>query len=176
MKKAGVPLLSCRGLIGETVRIRRCLLTGFFAQCARYDHTGLYMTLRDSVPFKVYKGSTVMYRKDYPKYVLFTDVLQTSIRDLSAVELDWLKEVASHYYDFGQVSAAPCRRTLAGRRGRGRRFQLRGRPRRQLQLMYIFQLLRCPWGTLLAYLLNQCLYSSQCLAREQSPSVNLPLP
>lgn len=101
MKKFNVPLKSCKGLIGETIRIRRCLLTGFFFQCARYDHTGLYMTLKDSTPFKAFKGSVIMYRKDYPKYVVFTDVLQSSIRDISAIELDWLKEVAGHYYDFG---------------------------------------------------------------------------
>ncbi|CAD5216592.1 unnamed protein product [Bursaphelenchus xylophilus] len=101
MKKFEIPLKTCKGLIGETARIRRCLLTGFFSQCARYDHTGHYVTLRDSIPFKVYKGSTVMYRKDYPKYVVFTDILQNSIRDLSVIDLDWLREIAGHYYDFG---------------------------------------------------------------------------
>ncbi|CAD5212351.1 unnamed protein product [Bursaphelenchus okinawaensis] len=101
LRKFDIPLKSCKGLIGETARIRRCLLTGFFSQCARYDHTGQYVTLRDSIPFKVYKGSTVMYRKDYPKYVVFTDVLQNSIRDLSVIELEWLREIAGHYYDFG---------------------------------------------------------------------------
>jgi hypothetical protein len=32
---------------------------------------------------------------------MFTDVLSNSIRDVSEIELDWLKEIAHHYYDFG---------------------------------------------------------------------------
>lgn len=65
MKKFDIPLKSCRGLIGDAARIRRCLLTGFFSQCAQYEgsQTGVYLTLRDNSPFKVYKGSTIMYRK-----------------------------------------------------------------------------------------------------------------
>ena len=54
MIRAKIPLVSCRGLIGDTARVRRCLLEGFFAQCAQYDHTGLYLTLRDGSPFVGY--------------------------------------------------------------------------------------------------------------------------
>ena len=42
-----------------------------------------------------------MYRKEFPKYVLFTDTLQNSIRDVTAIELEWLRECAGHYYEFG---------------------------------------------------------------------------
>lgn len=64
MHKCDMPLKSCRGLLGDTAKIRRCLLTGFFAQCAQYEgtQTGVYLTLRDGSPFKVFKGSTIMYR------------------------------------------------------------------------------------------------------------------
>lgn len=33
--------------------------------------------------------------------VVFTDVLQNSIRDISEIEPEWLYELAPHYYDFG---------------------------------------------------------------------------
>jgi phage gp36-like protein len=89
--------------LGDTARIRRCLLTGFFSQVAQYEgtQTGVYLTLRDAAPFKIYKGSTVLYCKEFPKYVLFTDVLSSSIRDVSSIDLEWLKELNQNYYDFG---------------------------------------------------------------------------
>ncbi|KAI6242729.1 hypothetical protein M3Y99_00179200 [Aphelenchoides fujianensis] len=68
---------------------------------AQYDHTGFYVTLRDQTPFKLYKGSTLMYCKEFPKLILFTDTLQNSIRDCSVIEMGWLEEIAGHYYDFG---------------------------------------------------------------------------
>jgi ATP-dependent RNA helicase DDX35 len=103
MKKNGIPIKSCRGLIGDTARIRRCLLTGFFSQVAEYKgtETGVYLTLRDGAPFKVYKGSTILFNKEFPKYVVFTDVLSNSIRDVSTIDLDWVKELNQNYYDFG---------------------------------------------------------------------------
>ena len=94
-------LISCKGTIGETSKIRRCLLSGFFSQIAYYDHTGLYVTVRGEKSFKAYKGSAVMYRKEFPKWVMFTDVLQNSLKDLSEIEPTWLEQLAPHFYEFG---------------------------------------------------------------------------
>ncbi|KAH7724470.1 DEAH protein box protein [Aphelenchoides avenae] len=110
MKRRKAKIVSCRGTIGETAKIRRCLLTGFFTQAARYTHTGDYVTVREEYPFKVYKGSSIMYRKEYPKWVLFTDVLQNSIRDISEIEPEWLYELAPHYYDFGTAEGPDNKR------------------------------------------------------------------
>lgn len=32
---------------------------------------------------------------------MFTDVLSNSIRDVSVIELEWLKELSHNFYDFG---------------------------------------------------------------------------
>ncbi|KAI6196956.1 hypothetical protein M3Y94_01168600 [Aphelenchoides besseyi] len=100
MKRFDIPIVSCRNLIGQNSRIIRAILTGFFGQVAQLKN-GVYLTLRDSTPFKVFKGSALMYCKEYPKLVVFTDVLQNSIRDCSVIEMEWLQEIAGHYYDFG---------------------------------------------------------------------------
>uniref|UniRef100_A0A914BWD0 RNA helicase n=1 Tax=Acrobeloides nanus TaxID=290746 RepID=A0A914BWD0_9BILA len=101
LKQCKIKMVSCSGLIGSTAKIRRCLVNGFFPYAARYDHTGNYVTIREEYPFKVYKGSAIMYRPEYPKWVIFTDVLQNSIRDISEIEPEWLYELAPQFYDFG---------------------------------------------------------------------------
>lgn len=53
-----------------------------------------------------------MYRKEYPKWVMFSDVMQNSIKDLSEIELGWLEQLAGHYYEFG--SELTSVRGLAG--------------------------------------------------------------
>lgn len=103
LKNANLKINSCKGTIGETAKIRRALLSGFFSQVAYYDHRGLYVTLKGEHAFKIYKGSVLMYRKEYPKWVLFTDVMQSSIKDLSEIDPKWLEQIAPHYYEFGSV-------------------------------------------------------------------------
>ncbi|KAI6188333.1 hypothetical protein M3Y98_00343500 [Aphelenchoides besseyi] len=71
----------------------------------KFVENGVYLTLRDSTSFNMFKGSALMYCKEYPKLVVFTDVLQNSIRDCSVIEMEWLQEIAGHYYDFGLVKA-----------------------------------------------------------------------
>ncbi|KAL3110003.1 hypothetical protein niasHT_017376 [Heterodera trifolii] len=85
----------------------------FFSQIAYYDHTGLYVTVKGEHSFKVYKGSVLMYRKEYPKWVLFTDVMQNSIRDLSEIDPAWLEHIAPHYYEFGSNLPDGSRRKAA---------------------------------------------------------------
>ncbi|CAB3401390.1 unnamed protein product [Caenorhabditis bovis] len=103
LKRFGIPKVSCRGLINCSENIRRCLVTGFFSQAAQYHYTGKYMTVKENFPFNVYKGSSIMFKKDYPKWVIFTEVMQDSIRDITVIESEWLYELAPHYYEFGTV-------------------------------------------------------------------------
>ncbi|KAE9552169.1 hypothetical protein FO519_004616 [Halicephalobus sp. NKZ332] len=101
MKKSKIKIISCKGLIGETEKIRRCLLSGFFTNVAKYGHDGNFHTIFESTSFKIYRGSSMMYRKEMPKWVFFTDVLQNSIRDVSEIDPEWIKEVAPNFYDYG---------------------------------------------------------------------------
>ncbi|TKR77725.1 hypothetical protein L596_018643 [Steinernema carpocapsae] len=101
MKRLKVQLSSCQGLIGESAKIRRCIVNGFFSQAAYYDHTGKYHTIKENYPFNMYKGSVIMYRKDFPKWVVYTEVMQDSIRDISVIEPEWLYELAPQFYEYG---------------------------------------------------------------------------
>ncbi|CAD6190390.1 unnamed protein product [Caenorhabditis auriculariae] len=101
LKRFGIPRVSCRGLINSSENIRQCLVTGFFSQAARFHHTGKYLTVKEDFPFNVYKGSTIMFKKDYPQWVIFTEVMQDSIRDVTVIEPEWLYELAPHYYEYG---------------------------------------------------------------------------
>lgn len=83
LRKFELPIVSCRGLIGETEKIRRCLVKGFFSQvrewkrekgiegtiqAAYYHYDGKYHTVTGEIPFNAFKGSVIMYKKDYPKW------------------------------------------------------------------------------------------------------------
>ncbi|CAJ0941179.1 unnamed protein product, partial [Mesorhabditis belari] len=114
MKRFGVRMLSSRGDIGATERITRCLVTGFFSQAARYHYTGKYLTVKEDYPFSVYKGSAVMFSSDYPKWVIFTEVLADSIRDITVVDPQWLYELAPHYYEFGTDNEIAKKRARKG--------------------------------------------------------------
>ncbi|KHJ90913.1 helicase protein [Oesophagostomum dentatum] len=110
LRRFEVPLVSARGEPGATTKILRCLVSGFFSQAARYHYTGKYVTVKEEFPFNVYKGSVIMYKKDYPKWVIFTEAMQDSIRDISVIEPHWLYELAPHYYEFGTDSEVARKR------------------------------------------------------------------
>ncbi|VDN50983.1 unnamed protein product [Dracunculus medinensis] len=101
LKRYHVPIVSCKGQKDSVDAIRKCLVKGFFSQAAHYHYSGDYVTIKEEYHFKVYKGSAIMYRKEFPKWVIFTEVLQDSIRDITVVEPEWLYELAADYYEFG---------------------------------------------------------------------------
>ncbi|CAP33531.2 Protein CBG15221 [Caenorhabditis briggsae] len=114
LKRFEIPKVSCRGLINASENIRQCLVTGFFSQAAQYHYTGKYMTVKENFPFNVYKGSSIMFKKDYPKWVIFTEVMQDSIRDVTVIEPEWLYELAPHYYEFGTEGELAEKRMRGG--------------------------------------------------------------
>ena len=65
---AGVSLEIYLSFPDASENIRRCLVTGFFSQAAKFNYTGKYVTVKEEYPFNVYKGSTIMYSKDYPQW------------------------------------------------------------------------------------------------------------
>uniref|UniRef100_A0A915BN31 RNA helicase n=1 Tax=Parascaris univalens TaxID=6257 RepID=A0A915BN31_PARUN len=101
LRRYEVPIISCRKDSSSSSIIRRCLVKGFFSQAAQYHYTGDYVTVREEYHFKVYKGSAIMYRKEFPKWVIFSEVLQESIRDVSVIEAEWLYQLVPEYYEFG---------------------------------------------------------------------------
>uniref|UniRef100_A0A0K0ECQ4 RNA helicase n=1 Tax=Strongyloides stercoralis TaxID=6248 RepID=A0A0K0ECQ4_STRER len=92
LKSFQVPIVSCQGLIGETERILRCLVSGYFLQAAFLDHSGSYITVRENVLMNVWAGSSIIYREKQPKWIIFGRCMAQSIRDISEINMEWLME------------------------------------------------------------------------------------
>ncbi|KAI8620429.1 hypothetical protein BC830DRAFT_533096 [Chytriomyces sp. MP71] len=99
LKKFEVAIRSCRG---DTVAVRKAIVSGYFAQAAKLQPDGSYMTLRERTICHIHPTSVLFNRS--PQYVVFNEVLQTDktwIRDVTVVDdPKWLTEIASHFYEF----------------------------------------------------------------------------
>ena len=101
--------------------IRKCLISGFFANVAKLNHRGKYQLLRGGKTVEPHPHSVISRYGQAPEYVLFNDVVYNNsvvggggggggrgllreeqvaqIREISAINPLWLFDVASHYYD-----------------------------------------------------------------------------
>ncbi len=88
--------------------IRRALVAGFFMHVAHYERQGHYLTIRDDQVVHLHP-STVLDRK--PEWVLYHEFVLTSrnyIRTCTAVEPEWLLELAPQYYDLTDSQFGAC--------------------------------------------------------------------
>ncbi|XP_061429357.1 probable ATP-dependent RNA helicase DHX35 [Lethenteron reissneri] len=95
---------------GDADPVRRCIVSGFFANAAKLHHSGAYRTVRDDFELHIHPTS-MLYAEKPPQWVVFNEVVQTSrffMRDVTAVEPAWLTELAPHFFqqstDFSQAS------------------------------------------------------------------------
>ncbi|XP_077634990.1 putative ATP-dependent RNA helicase DHX35 isoform X3 [Crocuta crocuta] len=88
---------------GDPDPVLRCLVSGFFANAARFHSTGAYRTIRDDHELHIHPAS-VLYAEKPPRWVIYNEVVQTSkyyMRDVTAIESAWLLELAPHFYQQG---------------------------------------------------------------------------
>ncbi|KAH0619085.1 hypothetical protein JD844_018733 [Phrynosoma platyrhinos] len=98
--KFKVPKKSCEG---DPDPVLRCIVSGFFANAARFHSTGAYRTIRDDHELHIHPTS-VLYAEKPPRWVVYNEVIQTSkyyMRDVTAIESSWLLELAPHFYQQG---------------------------------------------------------------------------
>eukprot|EP00124_Ichthyophonus_hoferi_P002617 Ihof_evm5s186 gene=Ihof_evmTU5s186 len=67
LQRFGIPLVSCGN---NDVMIRKCLVSGFFANAARLCADGMYVTLRGSQKLSIHPSS-ILYRSSPPPWVVF---------------------------------------------------------------------------------------------------------
>jgi ATP-dependent RNA helicase DDX35 len=103
--------------------IRKCLISGFFANIAKLSNKGVYQLLRGGKAVEPHPHSVISKYGQYPEYVLFNDVVYDNsakgsasfnggfyrpgqeqqqvaqIREITKINPLWLYDVASHYYD-----------------------------------------------------------------------------
>ncbi|GAB1287149.1 RNA helicase [Apodemus speciosus] len=98
--KFQVPKVSSEG---DPDPVLRCIVSGFFANAARFHSTGAYRTIRDDHELHIHPAS-VLYAEKPPRWVIYNEVIQTSkyyMRDVTAIESAWLLELAPHFYQQG---------------------------------------------------------------------------
>ena len=101
LKRYDIPMISC-GDDDET--IRKCIISGFFANVARYHPSGEYRTIRNDHPLHLHPTSVLSTQIKPPKLLVFHQVLCTSkdfMRDATIIKLSWILELVSTYYDYG---------------------------------------------------------------------------
>uniref|UniRef100_A0A8C9QFK8 Probable ATP-dependent RNA helicase DHX35 n=1 Tax=Spermophilus dauricus TaxID=99837 RepID=A0A8C9QFK8_SPEDA len=90
---------------GDPDPVLRCIVSGFFANAARFHSTGAYRTIRDDHELHIHPAS-VLYAEKPPRWVIYNEVIQTSkyyMRDVTVIESAWLLELAPHFYQQGTV-------------------------------------------------------------------------
>jgi pre-mRNA-splicing factor ATP-dependent RNA helicase DHX15/PRP43 len=102
MKRLDVPVISS-DLKGDgsfsSSDIRKTLTAGMFMQVAYRQRSGEYLTVKDNQLVAVHPGSVVNSR---PEWVIFEEFALTTknyIRTVTVTNVDWLVELAPHYFD-----------------------------------------------------------------------------
>ena len=94
-------------------RITKAFLTGFFMQVAHLEGSnGFYATVKDNQSVKLHPSCCLEGKPDWVLYAEFVLTSHQFIRTVARVKLEWLFEVAPHF--FGKVAEFPdCQGTKA---------------------------------------------------------------
>ncbi|EPQ32387.1 uncharacterized protein PFL1_00583 [Pseudozyma flocculosa PF-1] len=107
LRRFDLPVVSCLADEDAGGRIRRCLVRGYFKNAARMMPDGSYRSVREGSVLHVHPSSVLFNRSPSTKFVIYHEVVETSkrfMRDLTAIEQDWLAELAPHYYEYARPS------------------------------------------------------------------------
>jgi pre-mRNA-splicing factor ATP-dependent RNA helicase DHX15/PRP43 len=102
MRKLDVPLVTSDTKGNGSfcyMDIRKALTAGMFMQVAHKQRTGDYLTVKDNQIVYIHPSSVVDSR---PEWVIFEEFALTTknyIRTVTATSVDWLVELAPHYFD-----------------------------------------------------------------------------
>lgn len=113
LKRYNIPMISCED---DDEKIRKCIISGFFANVAKYHPSGEYRTIRNNYPLHLHPSSVLSTIVNPPKLIVFHQVLCTSkdfMRDVTVIKLQWLLEIASDYYDYGTERSLNDKQRLA---------------------------------------------------------------
>ena len=101
LKRFRIPMKSC----GDNLDlIRKCIVSGYFSNCARKQTDGSFLTIRGSQQLYIHPSSCLF--KYPPDIVVYSEVIQTTkqyMRDVLSIEQKWLTELAPHYYEYKET-------------------------------------------------------------------------
>jgi len=105
MQRFNLPLDSCEG---DAKRLRRCLVSGYWRNGARWVSDGSYRSVRGNRTLHVHPTSVLFTRKPRSGWVIFHEMEETKktqIRIITEIEPDWLLDHGHQYQD--KRGAAP---------------------------------------------------------------------
>ena len=81
--------------------VRRCLISGYFANCAQLGSDGLYHTVKGKVSVMAHPSSVIALFGAPPEWVIFNEVVHSKtaqMREITKIDPKWLLTEAHHYY------------------------------------------------------------------------------
>jgi len=99
MTRFSLPLESCEG---DSKRLRKCLVGGYWRNGARWSPDGTYRSVRGDKVLAAHPNSVMFTRKPKSGWVIFHEMEETKkthIRIITEIEPEWLLEYGHKYYD-----------------------------------------------------------------------------
>lgn len=113
MRNADLPLVSNDiDNINYYTNIRQALTAGLFMQVGYKQRDGTYLTVKDNQKVSIHPSSVI---DNKPQWLLFEEFTLTSknfIRTLTTTNVDWLVEVAPHYFDLSNFPECEAKAEL----------------------------------------------------------------
>ncbi|KAK7023803.1 P-loop containing nucleoside triphosphate hydrolase protein [Favolaschia claudopus] len=98
MQRFNLPTESCEG---DAKRLRRCLVTGYWRNGARWVADGTYRSVRGNRTLHVHPTSVLFTRKPRSGWVIFHEMEETKktqIRIITEIEPEWLVDHGGHKF------------------------------------------------------------------------------
>ncbi|KAF8163050.1 P-loop containing nucleoside triphosphate hydrolase protein [Crassisporium funariophilum] len=99
MERFHLPLESCEG---DSKRLARCLVSGYWRNGARWTPDGTYRSVRGNMVLSVHPTSVLFTRKPRTGWIIFHEMEETKktqVRILTEIEPDWLLEHGHTYHE-----------------------------------------------------------------------------
>ena len=110
MSRFDVAMTSCRN---DVSKVQRCLVTGLFMNAAQLQGDGYYHGLYGDMKYEVHPTSVLA--RELPKWVVYAGTIQSAskimISNLTAIDPDWLLELAPHFYQWKVNVQSAAKRT-----------------------------------------------------------------
>lgn len=87
------------------VKVRKCIVAGFFINIAKKDQQEGYKTMIEGQPVYIHPSSSLFNKN--PEWVLYHELVLTTkeyMRNVLSIEPKWLLELAPNYYKKSDVN------------------------------------------------------------------------
>lgn len=92
--------------------ILKGLTSGYFMQAAHLERSGHYLTVKDNQPVALHPSTGLRNKPEWVIYNEFVLTTKSFIRTVSAVDPQWLIDIAPHYYDLNNFPECEGKRIL----------------------------------------------------------------